>query len=197
MNQSNQPSEELWDIYDEHRHLTGKIHKRGLPMKKGEYRLAVHLCIFNSNNQLLIQQRQTWKSAWPAMWDMTIAGSAIAGETSQEAAEREAWEELGLKIDLSGIRPHFTMNFAEGFDDYYFIEQDVDIDSLTLQEEEVRQVKWVTEEELLQMHKEGKVIPYYFLDKLFACRAYYGAWSDEVAARYNQKYHDGCKNEDQ
>ncbi len=181
-------SEELWDIYDEHRRLTGKIHRRGLPMEPGQYRLAVHVCIFNSKNELLIQQRQTWKSAWPAMWDVTIAGSAMAGETSQEAAEREALEELGLKLDLSGIRPHFTMNFAQGFDDYYLIEQEVDIASLTLQEEEVRQVKWVSREELMEMYQEGKVIPYYFLDSLFACRNYYGAWSDEVAEDYSKAY---------
>lgn len=193
MNQSFKETEELWDIYDQHRHLTGKIHKRGLPMEQGQYRLAVHVCIFNSKNELLIQQRQTWKSAWPAMWDMTIAGSAIAGETSQDAAEREALEELGLKVDLSGIRPHFTMNFAQGFDDFYLIEQEVDIDSLTLQWEEVRQVKWVSKEELMQMYQEGIVIPYYFLDKLFECRKYYGAWSDEVAERYSKAYLDSHK----
>ncbi len=190
MEQSAKKPEELWDIYDENRLLTGKIHKRGLPMEKGQYRLAVHVCIFNSRNELLIQQRQPFRSAWPGMWDITVGGSAIAGESSREAAERETMEEIGLKLDLSGIRPHFTMNFEGGFDDFYLIEQEVDIASLTLQPEEVLQVKWVSKEELMEMYQKGIVIPYYFLDSLFACRKYYGAWSDEAAARYNQSYPD-------
>lgn len=36
-------------------------------MKDGEYHLAVHVCIFNSENQLLIQQRQPYKGGWPNM----------------------------------------------------------------------------------------------------------------------------------
>lgn len=62
----------------------------------------------------------------------------MQGENSQQAAEREVAEELGLGIDLSDRRPDFTINFVHGFDDYYLLEQEVDLASLRLQEEEVR-----------------------------------------------------------
>ena len=122
--------EELWDLYTATREKTGKTHRRGDPMGPGEYRLAAHVSIFNSKDQLLIQKRQPWKKGWPNLWDLSVGGSAIAGENSQMAAERETWEELGLRINLDGIRPHFSVNFADGFDDYYFINLDVDIENL-------------------------------------------------------------------
>ncbi len=167
---------EMWDVYDKNRRLTGRTHRRGVPMEKGEYHLTVHVCIFNSKNELLIQQRQPFKEDWSNMWDLTAAGSALAGENSQKAAEREVMEEIGLNIDLSDSRPYFTIHFEEGFDDYYLIEKDIDIRQLKLQEEEVQAVKWVNKEELLEMNKEGIVIPYYFLDKLFDIRKQRGAY---------------------
>ena len=42
------------------------------------------------------------------MWDISVGGSAIQGDSSQTAAEREVLEELGIKLDLQGVRPHFT-----------------------------------------------------------------------------------------
>ena len=101
------------------------------------------------------------------MWDLTAAGSALQGENSAQAAERELWEELGIQLDLSDVRPKFTVNFPEGFDDYYVIEQDVDIFTLRLQEEEVQAVRWASKEEVLEMQERGVMIPYWFLDKLF------------------------------
>lgn len=174
MGQNGENSEEVWDLYNENRLPTGKTHRRGEPMKDGEYHLVVHVCIFNSKNQLLIQQRQPFKKGWPNMWDLTVGGSALAGDTSQKAAERETFEEIGLSLDLSNVRPHFTINFENGFDDYYLIEKEVHIEDLKLQEEEVQRVKWVDKEELLKMEQEGLMIPYYFLDKLFEIKNYYG-----------------------
>ncbi len=166
---------ELWDLYSRDREKTGKIHRRGDSLKEGEYHLVVHICIFNSKNELLIQQRQPFKEGWPNMWDVTAAGSALQGETSQQAAEREVAEEIGLKIDLSNNRPNFTINFARGFDDYYLLEQEVDLASLHLQEEEVQAVRWVSKEEVLAMQAQGTMIPYWFLDKLFEIRDMQGA----------------------
>ncbi|WP_143522351.1 NUDIX domain-containing protein, partial [Pseudomonas sp. 2822-17] len=80
---------EIWDVYDRDRNLTGKTMKRGAPFEEGAHHLVVHVCIFNKEGQMLIQQRQPFKEGWPNMWDLTVGGSAVAGDTSQEAAERE------------------------------------------------------------------------------------------------------------
>lgn len=166
---------ELWDIYTKDREKTGKLHRRGDAMKDGEYHLAVHVCIFNSRNELLIQQRQPFKEDWPDMWDLTAAGSALQGENSCQAAEREVAEELGLKIDLSDKRADFTINFKNGFDDYFLLEQEVDLAALRLQPEEVQAARWCSKEEALKMQEEGTLIPYWFLDKLFEVRGMHDA----------------------
>lgn len=163
---------ELWDIYTKDREKTGRLHSRGSKMKDGEYHMVVHVCIFNSKNQLLIQRRQPSKKGWPNMWDITVGGSALRGESSCQAAEREVFEEIGLKLDLSGARPDFTINFEDGFDDYYLLEREVNIDELHLQTEEVQAVRWADKEEVLQMQEQGTMIPYWFLDKLFEVRGY-------------------------
>ncbi len=73
----------------------------------------------------------------------------MTGDSSQEAAERETEEELGLKINLKKCKPHLTINFETGFDDIYLIEKEVNIENLKLQQEEVQSVKWASKEEIL------------------------------------------------
>ncbi len=96
---------ELWDVYEINRNKTNKTMVRGEPFEKNNYHLVVHVCVFNSNGEMLIQQRQPFKKGWSNMWDITVGGSAIKGDTSQSAAERELYEEIGLTIDLKNIRP--------------------------------------------------------------------------------------------
>ena len=171
---------EMWDVYTRDRVRTGKLHARKDKMPEGEYHLVVSVCIFNSKNQMLLQHRQTYKKGWPNMWDISAAGSALAGENSQEAAERETLEEIGVKLDLSQIRPHFTVNMKSGFNDFYLIEKELDVDQLQLQEEEVQGVKWADLEEILAMQKSGEMVPYWFIDKLFEIRSFYGAHGNEA-----------------
>ncbi len=152
---------ELWDVYDLHRRKTNRTWVRGEKLRAGDFHLVVHVCIFNSNGDMLIQQRQPFKEGWPNMWDLTAGGSAIAGDTSQTAAQRELYEEIGLNLDFQQVRPHLTINFEHGFDDIYLIEEDVELDSLTLQETEVQNVKWASKEEILAMIKNGEFISYY------------------------------------
>ena len=161
---------ELWDVYDKNRNLTGRTMERGSEFGKGDFHLVIHVCIFNSKNEMLIQQRQPWKKGWPNMWDITVGGCAVSGETSIEAAEREMFEEIGYEIDLSDERPFFTINFEVGFDDYYLVEREIEIKDLTLQYEEVQSVKWAIKDEILQLVKEGKFIDYWFIEYLFDMR---------------------------
>ena len=168
---------EHWDIYNIERVKQNKTMVRGNKIEKGDFHLVVHACIFNSSSQMLIQKRQPFKKDWSGMWDLSVGGSAICGDTSTKAVERELFEELGFEIDLSGVRPHLTINFDGAFDDIYLINNDVDISALKLQYEEVEDVKWATSDEICSMIDEGLFIPYYknYIKLLFDMRHHYGA----------------------
>ncbi len=152
---------EQLDLYDVNRIPLGKTATRGTPLKKGEFRLAVHVCIFHPNGDMLIQQRQKDKKEYPNRWDFTAGGNALAGETGAQAIARELYEELGLAIDFSEMRPHFSVYFKEGFDDIYLITQAVNLNELRLQKEEVQNVKWASEQDILTMIDSGTFIPYF------------------------------------
>ena len=167
---------EYWDIYDENRNKTGRTHLRGDEMQSGDYHLVIHVCIFNSKNELLIQRRHPDKISWPGIWDISAAGSVLQGEDSRMAAIREVKEELGIEINLDGLRPHFTINFDQRFDDYWFIEQEIDLKDITLQPEEVVDAKWVQEDELIKLLEDGQFIPYWFGANIFKIRKLNGSF---------------------
>ena len=89
---------ESFDLYDVGRNRTGKVLERGNKVPEGYYRLVVHVCIFDSEGRMLIQKRLPTKSGWSGMWDLTAGGSALAGDSSQQAASRELLEEVGNYI---------------------------------------------------------------------------------------------------
>ncbi len=151
---------ELFDLYTAEREKTGRTLVRGEPTPEGFYRLVVHVCIFDEAGRMLIQQRQPFKHGWSNLWDISVGGSAVAGDSSRSAAERETREELGLSIDLSGERPTMTIYWENGFDDYYIVNQSPDLDSLKLQYEEVQRVRWADKDEILKMIDGGSFIPY-------------------------------------
>ena len=75
----------------------------------------------------------------------TAAGSALAGETSAQAAARELFEEMGIRHDFTNERPAFTVNFPDGFDDVYLIQTpDIALSDLRLQTQEVLDANWAT-----------------------------------------------------
>lgn len=160
---------ELWDLYDENRIKLGRTMIRGEKQPENTYRIVVHACIFNSKGEMLIQQRQPFKSGWSNMWDVTVGGSAVSGDTSGMAVSRELSEELGLDISFEGKTPALTVHVDNVFDDFYIVEQDVDLSKLKLQYTEVQTVKWATHEEIVKMIDEGSFIPYHksYIDLLF------------------------------
>ena len=172
---------EQWDVYDIHRVKTGEVVARGEKPAEGQYRMVVHMCFFNSEGKMLIQQRQSFKNDWAGLWDVSVGGCSKSGETSQDAAHRELSEELGIDMDFSGVLPNFTINSEHGFDDYYLLEKEIDLDSLCLQEEEVQAVRWATREEIKDLIRSGKFITYYecLIDMIFDMRGKYGTHSSE------------------
>jgi len=167
---------ELVDLYDENRVPLGKTAERYSKKKHGEYRMVVHVCVFDHEGRLLIQQRSKEKGAWGGYWDVSVGGGVDAGETSRQGAEREFREELGYPLDLTGRRPHLTVNFGGGFDDFFLLVKEIPLEELTLQKEEVQQVRWATREEVFSLLEADQFIHYprSFLDYLFETRNTFG-----------------------
>ena len=58
--------------------------------------------------ELLLQRRALHKESWPGMWDISAAGHVEAGGSALTTAQRELWEELGLRFPRDAFQPLFT-----------------------------------------------------------------------------------------
>lgn len=174
---------EHWDIYDENRNKTGRTVQRGSGemLKKGEYHMVVHICLFNSEGKMLVQQRQPFKDDWRNMWDVTVGGSAVTGDTSLSAALRETREEIGLSLAPADFRRAATIYDEHVMDDYYIVNKELSVSSLKLQTEEVKAVKWADCGEIEEMIEKGEFIPYHrdFINLLFYMSSHTGTRTAE------------------
>ena len=158
---------ELWDIYDKNKQKTGKTIQRGQRLKEDEYHLIVHIWIKNSNNEFLIQQRAE-NVRNPLVWSAT-GGSVVAGEDSFTGAIREVKEELGL--DLTNHQGYlFDSSVYEEDDQKYWCDTylyfiDLDVNTLKLQTEEVKQAKYEKMEVIKKMMASGQFFIYDYLDE--------------------------------
>lgn len=170
---------ELWDVYDKDRIRTGKTVESSSELSAGEYRSVIHAAIIDSEGKMLIQQRQPSKKTFGGLWDLSVGGHIISGETSSEGASRELCEELGLDVPAAELRPSLTVNFDTGFDDIYIIRRDIDPSSLSLQAEEVVAVRLADMEEILSMIDTGEFIPYHksLVELIFAMKDVMGVHS--------------------
>lgn len=57
---------------------------------------VVHVLVFNSEGELLLQKRSMNKDVAAGKWDTSVGGHVNAGETLDEAVMREMEEELGI-----------------------------------------------------------------------------------------------------
>ena len=58
---------------------------------------AVHIWVYNSRGELLLQQRSVRKECFPGLWDSSAAGHVDRNEGYDDCAVRELAEELGLQ----------------------------------------------------------------------------------------------------
>lgn len=164
---------EILDLYDKNRKPLNRTIERGTKHKKGEYHLVVHVCLFNENNEMLVQRRNPDKKLWPNLWDVSCSGVPIQGETSGDGASRELQEELGLSYNFENDHPLMTAYFDQGISDYYAAELPIDTNELKLKTDEVVEAKWMALQEIKELQKNKQFVPYVdsFIDVLFQIRA--------------------------
>src|SRR5262249_22085291 len=64
---------------------------------------AVHIFVFNSRGELLLQKRSAHKDEYPNCYTSSASGHLAAGESYERAAPRELEEELGLCAPLERL----------------------------------------------------------------------------------------------
>lgn len=157
---------EIWDIYDKDRNLTGRTHRRGEPLTDGEYHLVVHVWIQNSCGQFLLTKRSPNKG-FPNMWE-TTGGSALSGDNSLAAALRETREETGLILLPENGKCLFTYRGSDYITDVWLFRQDFRIEEVVLQEGETCGAMFATKEAILQLKKDGILVPFQYLEEFLA-----------------------------
>jgi len=153
---------ERLDTYFDQYQKTGRVVNR--KDYKGdlsdEYLMVVHLCLFNSRGEMLIQRRQLHKDRYPGMWDLSAGGFVQSGETVNAAVLREAREEIGISVDPKSVRYIMTVPYSYVLDGFFSVQGDYKIEDFTPLEEEVIELKWASSDEILEMCKSGHFVDY-------------------------------------
>lgn len=156
---------ELWDVYDENRCLTGRLHRRGEVLSEGEYHLVVQVFVRRRANEYLLTKRAPTKG-YGNMWECT-GGSALAGDDSLSAALREVREETGLILKPENGSRILTRKYSDAFCDVWLFEQDFELGDVVYQENETCGAMVADKEKILGMEKSGELVPFSWLDEFF------------------------------
>lgn len=148
---------ELVDVYDNKRQPLNEVQDRVIRVD-GKFRNAVHVWIQNENGDFLIQKRSHNKKKFPDYW--SIHGGAVdAGETPLQGIIRECKEEIGIDLTYDNLEFMFSFKRTHVFTDVYYAKMNIDLKDIVMQEEEVSDVKWVSQDELLSMIENHEVAP--------------------------------------
>ena len=133
---------ELWDAYDIGLNkLDGVTLVRGEKLPDGVFHLVCEVAVKHKDGQYLLMQRD-FKKHFGGMWELTVGGSALKGETPMECAIRELREETGLLCDhLEEIGRVVHMENHSIYVEYLCL-IDCDKNSIVLQEGETINYQW-------------------------------------------------------
>ena len=145
---------EYLDIYNEKKEKLNKKVKRGDKILDNEHILVTVIFIENSEGKFLIQKTSKEKGENYA----PTGGHVLSGETSKEAIIRETEEELGIDISKENIIYIGDLLFGIPFGEIYYLKKELDISKLKLQQEEVKKVEYLSQDEILKLIETDKII---------------------------------------
>lgn len=145
---------EIVDLLNDCHEYTGEVsEKNNIP--KGMYKTSVHVWIINKKGDLLLQKRGNTAKKFPNYWSNT-GGTVQAGETPIAGALREIKEELGLDIKKDELKYIATYKRLIDYAEVYLLEKDINLNEITMQEDEVQDVRYASLKEFEEMINKGE-----------------------------------------
>ena len=169
---------ELWDLYDSNGQFLGQTIPRGMPHPVGTYHLVVNVWVTNSRGELLLTLRAPEKEQYPNLWE-NQGGSALAGEISLSAIQRELYEETGIQLEASAFTLLGSSLEKTARVDIYAVRMDIPAEKVRLQPAETVSAQWVTPFKLKSMAADGQISD----ATVRRCKAVLSQWEDYLNHR--------------
>ena len=145
---------EYLQVFDDNKNtLDEKIsreEKYNLP--DGKYFMIVLIFIENNKGEFLLQKTSKSRHSCIA----TTGGHVTYKDTALETVVKECKEELGINIPVNEINCVDSIKYKDCFLEIFYTKMELDLNELTLQEEEVESVNWYTKEEISEFIKKNE-----------------------------------------
>ena len=151
---------DLIDVLTDAGLRTGETLSRAEIHRLGKYHRAIHLYLFNTKNELLLQRRALTVDHYPGAFSISVVGHVNAAESSAAALRREIEEELGMdssRLTIDFLFSYFsqaTLNESyidRQFNDVYVIRADITPQHIRIDTREVAGIEFVPFERFRKM----------------------------------------------
>lgn len=159
--------DEFVEILTEDGTFTGKQELKSIAHKHGMCHGISAVALINKNGKLLIQKRASTKKNEPNKWDLSGAGHMDVGERPQEAAIRELYEELGVKVQEKELKLIDTYlnkvqldseTFINHFTYLFILEKDISLKNIVMKKSEVSNIMLVDKQQYCKLLKAGDMV---------------------------------------
>jgi len=116
---------------------------------------SASLWITNRNGDILLAQRKFTKRSNPGKWSEAVGGTVEGDDSYESTMLREAEEEIGLKVSSYEIGPkQYIHSPTKYFVQWYHTVINEPIEVFRIQEEELEQLAWISEEQFINELKD-------------------------------------------
>lgn len=95
--------DKLIEVLDDKGGLTGRTELKSVVHRLGLWHKAVHVWVYNSKGDVLMQKRSGHAGAYSGLWDSTVGGHVALGEDIKMAAVNELRNEAGVYSNLDDL----------------------------------------------------------------------------------------------
>jgi isopentenyl-diphosphate delta-isomerase len=155
-------------LVDEHNNALGSMEKLQAH-KLGVLHRAISIFIFNTNGELLLQQRASNKYHSANLWTNTCCSHPRPNETAKDAAKRRLMDEMGMSCELHHAfdftyRAELENNLIEHEYDHVF--KGITNATPIINTDEARSYRYITYDDL---HTEIRANPEQFTEWFKLC----------------------------